>query len=135
MVKAEAQWLNNGLDDAKATLLTLMRSRYATVSLGTVTTDDDFEKLLLDELQREFYSEGRKWFDIKLLAIRRHGYKSYYDYESKDFPTWVRVVYPGNDSYTIDGWNDRHQLMYWPIPQFERDKSGGALVQNPGYEQ
>lgn len=135
VVKAEAQWLNNGLTDAKETILALMNSRYASVSLATVTTDDDFEKLLLDELQREFYSEGRKWFDIKRLAIRRHGYKSYFDYESKDFPSWIRVVYPGNDSYTIDGWNDRHQLMYWPVPQTERDNSQGALAQNPGYEQ
>ena len=135
LVKAEAQWLDNRLDDAKATLLTLMRARYATVDLSTVTDDDAFEALLMDENQREFYSEGRKWFDIKRLAIRRHGYVSFYDYSGKDFPTWIRKVYPGNDSYVIDGWNDRHQLMYWPIPQSERDKSYGALTQNPGYEQ
>ncbi len=135
LVKAEAQWLNARLNDAKETILFLMRSRYVSVSLTTVTTDDDFEKLLLDENQREFYSEGRRWFDIKRLAIRRHGYVSYTDYSSKDFPAWIRTVYPGNDSYTIDGWNDRHQLMYWPVPQSERDKSGGALAQNPGYEQ
>ena len=122
-------------DAAKETLLVLMRSRYVSVSLTTVTTDEDFEKLLLDENQREFYSEGRRWFDIKRLAIRRHGYVSFTDYSSKDFPAWIRTVYPGNDSYTIDGWNDRHQLMYWPVPQSERDKSGGALTQNPGYAQ
>ena len=135
MIKAEAQWLNDQLEDAKATILTLMRSRYVSVNLATVTTDDAFEALLLDEYQREFYAEGRKWFVIKRLAIRRHGYVSFTDYSSKDFPAWIRTVYPGNDSYTIDGWNDRHQLMYWPVPQAEREKSYGALTQNPGYEQ
>ena len=84
--------------------------------------------------KREFYGEGRRWFDIKRLAVRRHGYVSFLDYERGDFPSWIKTVYPGNDSYEIDGWNDRHQLMYWPIPQVERDKSYGALTQNPGYE-
>lgn len=135
MIKAEAQWLNGHLDDAKTTLVALMRTRYTSVNLSTVTTDADFEKLLLDEYQREFFAEGRKWFVIKRLAIRRHGYVSFNDYSSKDFPTWIRTIYPGATSYSIDGWNDRHQLMYWPIPQDERDKSGGALTQNPGYEQ
>lgn len=135
LVKAEAQWLDGSLQDAKTTLQALMRTRYATVDLTTVADDDAFEDLLLDENQREFYSEGRKWFDIKRLAIRRHGYVSFHDYSSKDFITWIRKVYPGNDSYVIDGWNDRHQLMYWPIPQSEREKSQSALTQNPGYEQ
>ena len=97
-------------------------------------SDEEFEAFLLDELQREFYAEGRRWFDIKLLAIRRHGYVSFLDYNKGDFTTWIKTIYPGNDAYEIDGWNDRHQLMYWPIPQAERDKSYGALTQNPGYE-
>jgi len=134
-VKAEAQWLDGSVGDALATLKVLMEKRYATVNLPSSMSDDAFEALLLDELQREFYAEGRRWFDIKLLAIRRHGYVSASDYSGGDFTTWIKKVYPGNDSYEIDGWNDRHQLMYWPIPQAERDKSYGALTQNPGYEQ
>ena len=134
-IKAEAQWLGGSVDNALLTLKGLMEKRYATVTLPATMTDDAFEALLLDELRREFYAEGRRWFDIKRLAIRRHGYVSATDYSSGDFPVWIKTVYPGNDSYAIDGWNDRHQLMYWPIPQTERDKSYGALTQNPGYEQ
>ena len=134
-VKAEAQWLGGSVENALTTLKVLMEKRYASVTLPATMSDDAFEALLLDELQREFYAEGRRWFDIKLLAIRRHGYVSATDYSRGDFTTWIKTVYPGNDSYEIDGWNDRHQLMYWPIPQAERDKSYGALTQNPGYEQ
>ncbi|MBR1522716.1 MAG: RagB/SusD family nutrient uptake outer membrane protein [Bacteroidales bacterium] len=134
-IKAEAEWLDGSVDDALSTLKTLMEKRYAAVSLPATMTDAAFETLFMDELQREFYGEGRRWFDVKRLAIRHHGYVSATDYSSKDFPAWIKTVYPGNDSYTIDGWNDRHQLMYWPIPQTERDKSYGALTQNPGYEQ
>ena len=134
LMKAEAEWLGGSVGTALGTLKTLMESRYGAVNLPATMTDDEFEALLLDELQREFYAEGRRWFDIKRLAIRRHGYVSALDYQSGDFPAWIRTVYPGNDSYAIDGWNDRHQLMYWPIPQAERDKSYGALTQNPGYE-
>lgn len=134
-MKAEAQWLGGSVDDALLTLKTLMEKRYTTVALPATMTDAAFEDLFLDEMQREFYAEGRRWFDIKRLAVRRHGYVSATDYSSGDFTTWIMTVYPGNDSYAIDGWNDRHQLMYWPIPQTERDKSYGALTQNPGYEQ
>ena len=134
LMKAEAEWLGGSVGTALGTLETLMKTRYETVNLPTSMTDDEFEALLLDELQREFYAEGRRWFDIKRLAIRRHGYVSALDYQVGDFPTWIKTVYPGKDSYAIDGWNDRHQLMYWPIPQAERDKSYGALSQNPGYE-
>lgn len=133
-IKAEAQWLGGGTPLlAMLTLKTFMDTRYASVNLPAVMTGDEFEALLLDELQREFYSEGRKWFDIKRLAIRRHGYVSATNYSSGDFTTWIKNMYPGNDGYTINGWNDRHFLMYWPIPQAERDKSYGALTQNPGY--
>ena len=135
LMKAEAQWLGGSVEDALLTLKTLMQSRYSSISLPATMTDNEFENLLLDELQREFYSEGRRWFDIKRLAIRRHGYVSFNDCDSRDFTTWIKTVYPGNDSYTIDGWNDRHQLMYWPIPQAQRNQSYGALTQNPGYEQ
>lgn len=133
-LKAEAEWLGGSVGTALETLKTLMETRYENVNLPASMSDDEFEALLLDELQREFYAEGRRWFDIKLLAIRRHGYVSFLDYSGGDFTTWIKTVYPGNDSYAIDGWNDRHQLMYWPIPQAERDKSYGALTQNPGYE-
>ena len=134
LIKAEAQWLGGSVTDAIITLQALMQKRYASVNLPSTMSDDEFEALLLDELQREFYAEGRRWFDIKRMAVRRHGYVSFLDYSKKDFTSWIKKVYPGITGYVVDGWNDRHQLMYWPVPQTERDKSYGALSQNPGYE-
>lgn len=134
-IKAEAQWLGGSLNNAKATLKTWMDARYNSVDLSAVTTDEAFEAVLLDEYQREFFAEGRRWFDIKRLSIRRHGYVDANNYQSGNFTTWIKAIYPGQTGYAVDGWNDRHQLMYWPIPQAQRDQSYGALTQNPGYEQ
>ena len=68
--------------------------------------DKDFQNLVLDENNREFYAEGRRWFDIKRTK-RTDLYKT---------------------------WNGRDHLLYWPIPQDEIDLVGKeAYPQNPGY--
>ena len=62
--------------------------------------------IVLDENNREFYAEGRRWFDIK-----RNGRTD-----------------------LIKCWGGRDHLLYWPIPQDERDLVGGDVYpQNPGY--
>ena len=64
------------------------------------------QNLVLDENNREFYAEGRRWFDIKRTK-RTDLYKT---------------------------WNGRDYLLYWPIPQDEIDLVGKeAYPQNPGY--
>jgi hypothetical protein len=83
-----------------------MEERYATVNMPASFTDAEWEGLLLDENNREFYAEGRRWFDIK-----RTGRTDLYD-----------------------DWKGRDYLLYWPIPQKERDIAGKtAYPQNPGY--
>lgn len=86
-------------------------------AFGFVFHHDWFCRLyILDENRREFYAEGHRWFDIKRIGLRHH---------SADFPKWIDKQY--------SEWNGRDFLMYWPIPQDERDKAGGAYTQNPGY--
>ena len=102
LIKAEAQGNVNGL----STIKTYMESRYDSVSLPTTMSEREFEDLVLDENQREFYAEGRRWFDIKRTG-RTDLYKT---------------------------WNQRDFLLLWPIPQDERDLAGhDNYPQNPGY--
>jgi hypothetical protein len=83
-----------------------MRKRYDSVSLPATLSDKQWQDLLLDENNREFFGEGRRWFDIK-----RTGRTDLYD-----------------------SWNGRDFLLYWPIPQKERDIAGkDKYPQNPGY--
>ncbi|MBR5564022.1 MAG: RagB/SusD family nutrient uptake outer membrane protein [Bacteroidales bacterium] len=102
LTKAEAQGASAGL----ATMKTFMESRYASVNLPSSMGDKEFQNLVLDENNREFYAEGRRWFDIKRTK-RTDLYKT---------------------------WNGRDHLLYWPIPQDEIDLVGKeAYPQNPGY--
>lgn len=102
LIKAEAQGASAGL----ATMKEFMASRYSSVNLPASMSDKDYQNLILDENNREFYAEGRRWFDIK-----RTGRTDLYD-----------------------TWNGRDHLLYWPIPQDERDLVGHDVYpQNPGY--
>lgn len=103
LAKAEAQGTSEGL----ATMKTFMESRYASVSLPSSMTAQEFQNLVLDENNREFYGEGRRWFDIKRTK-RMDLYKEF----------------PENGDY----------LLYWPVPQDEINLVGkDAYPQNPGY--
>jgi hypothetical protein len=85
---------------------TFMESRYASVTLPATMSDKEFQDLILDENNREFFAEGHRWFDIK-----RTGRTDLYKY-----------------------WNGRDHLLYWPIPQDEIDLVGKDVYpQNPGY--
>ena len=103
LAKAEAQGASEGL----ATMKTFMESRYASVSLPSSMTELEFQNLVLDENNREFYGEGRRWFDIKRTK-RMDLYKEF----------------PENGDY----------LLYWPVPQDEINLVGKDVYpQNPGY--
>ena len=102
LIKAEAQGASAGL----ATMKTFMESRYASVALPGTMGDKEFQNLILDENNREFFAEGHRWFDIK-----RTGRTDLYKY-----------------------WDGRDHLLYWPIPQDEIDLVGKDVYpQNPGY--
>lgn len=116
LAKAEAQLGLDELAEAETTLKTFLQARYSSVTLPDNMTAAQIEELLLDENRREFYAEGHRWFDVKRFGLLRHG---------GDFSTWIDTQYKD--------WNGRDFLLYWPVPQTERDKSGGLYTQNPGY--
>ena len=102
LIRAEAL----GKTAGKEVLKTFMEKRYATVNLPASPSDSEWQDLLLEENNREFFAEGRRWFEIK-----RTGRTDLYD-----------------------SWEGRDFLLYWPIPQKERDIAGKtAYPQNPGY--
>lgn len=102
LIRAEAL----GAAEGRSVLEDFMKSRYATVNIPASIGAKDWQNLILDENNREFFGEGRRWFDIK-----RTGRTDLYE-----------------------TWNGRDFLLYWPIPQKERDIAGkDKYPQNPGY--
>ena len=102
LIRAEALGPGAGL----AVLREFMEHRYASVNLPSTMGEKEYQTLILDENNREFFGEGRRWFDIK-----RTGRTDLYD-----------------------TWNGRDFLLYWPIPQKERDIAGKDVYpQNNGY--
>ncbi len=116
LIKAEAQWAKGDLAGARTTMVEFLEKRYESVNVPSSLGKDELEALILDENRREFYAEGHRWFDIKRIGLKHH---------AEDFSTWIDTQYAE--------WNGRDFLMYWPVPQDERDKAGGAYTQNPGY--
>lgn len=103
LIKAEA--LGAGAA-AEAALVPYFNVRYATSPVvGTVATlnSTDFQNLILDERQREFYGEGFRWYDIK---------------RTNRLDLLPSIV-------------NRNYLLYYPIPQVEIDLA--KYIQNPSY--
>lgn len=103
LIKAEAQGAGAA---AETTLTPYFAARYEVVpEAGSIAslTATEFQNMMLDENRREFYGEGRRWFDLK-----RTGRKDLL--------------------LSLDG---RDHLLYYPVPQTERDLAG--YTQNDGY--
>ena len=110
LTKAEAQ---GNTAAGIETMKTFMENRYSALTMPSAMSSTDFRDLVLDENQREFYAEGRRWFDLKRVAL-------------KDNTLDLDKVYKT--------WEGRDYLLYWPIPQDERDLAGHDIYpQNEGY--
>lgn len=102
LIKAEAQ----GAAAGAATLAPYFAARYdtppTTATVAALTTTQ-YQDLILNENRREFYAEGYWWYDLKRT-------------NRVDLLT------------TLAG---RTYLLYYPVPQVQRDLAG--YIQNPGY--
>lgn len=107
LIKAEAENELGNLDAAK-TALNLIRTR-AGLGNTTVATKDDMRNAIYKERRVEMAFEHDRTFDL-----RRTGRAG--------------VVLRALGKSYIDGVHD-----LFPIPQIQIDRSGGKLVQNPGY--
>ncbi|MDE6451814.1 MAG: RagB/SusD family nutrient uptake outer membrane protein, partial [Odoribacter sp.] len=100
----------------------------ALTSPALPTAEYDALKLLLNERQREFVGEGKRWFDILRIAKRNdYKYKEYLlevllaNISAKEYETWKAKLSDPN-SY------------YLPIHKDEIDNGRGILNQNPYYQ-
>lgn len=70
-IKAEALLKLNKLDEAKETLLKVLKNRYTAEGYASVQTEvasmnaSAFMNFILDERFREFAAEGHRWFDLR----------------------------------------------------------------------
>lgn len=95
-----------GAVNGLSTLKEFMNKRYATVLLPSNMTDIEFQNQILDERHRELYAEGQRWYDLKRT----------------------------NRLDLFSSLNGRNYLMYYPVPQSERDLAGEEnYPQNEGY--
>jgi hypothetical protein len=103
LIKAEA--LSAGIA-AEAALTPYFTARYTTAPVaGAIASLNatDFQSLILNERQREFFGESYRWYDIKRT----------------------------NRLDLLPSLAGRNYLLYYPVPQVERDLTG--YTQNTGY--
>lgn len=130
LMKAEALIMSGDIQGGYDIIVNEIRTRAgysALTSPALPAVEYDALKLLLDERQREFVGEGKRWFDILRIA-KRNDYK-YKDYllevllanvSAKEYETWKAKLSDPN-SY------------YLPIHKDEIDNGRGILNQNPYY--
>lgn len=95
---------------------------------GVPQGERDALEMVMDERQREFIAEGKRWFDILRMAKRNdYQYKDYLlDVILENVSAQLRPLYEAKLA-DVRGY-------YLPIHKDEIDANGGLLVQNPYYE-
>lgn len=130
LIKAEALVMKGAESYQEAfDLIKEIRTRAGyTVDLPFPESEQEALMMVINERQREFVAEGKRWFDILRVASRNNftTYKSYLtdvlldNVAAKDRPQWEAKLSDTN-SY------------YLPIHKNEITNSGGTLQQNPYY--
>ncbi len=72
------------------------------------------------ERRLELALEGHRFFDLVRWGIAKQTLESYSTFEGGHLPAFNGIIYNTHNAY-------------FPIPQIEIDRSGGALTQNTGY--
>lgn len=76
-IKSEALLKLNKINEAKETLLTVLKNRYTPEGYASVQNQvapmntTDFMNFILDERFREFAVEGQRWFDLKRTSQKK----------------------------------------------------------------
>ncbi len=130
LIKAEALVMKGQENYQEAfNLVKEIRTRAGhTIDLDFPVSEQEALNMVINERQREFVAEGKRWFDILRVASRNSftTYKSYLtdvlleNVAAKDRPQWEAKLSDTN-SYFL------------PIHKNEITNSGGTLLQNPYY--
>lgn len=129
LMKAEALVMSGDLAGAKDIVQNEIRSR-AGLSAPIPLPATEYEALVMvmDERQKEFIGEGKRWFDILRMAKRdNYKYKQYLldvlleNVAAKEYDVWASKLSDVN-SY------------YLPVHKDEIDNGKGILEQNPYYK-
>jgi hypothetical protein len=113
LIKAEAlNEINNGPNQAAKDAINAVRGR-AGLGDTPATSYADFKKAVLAEYRVEFAGEGHRWHDLVRMC------------SLTEMQQYVAAAKPGVVP--------RDANYLFPIPNRERDVSGGRLTQNDGY--
>ena len=83
--------------------------------------------LVMEERQREFAFEGKRWYDLVRMALREN---------STDGILGI-IQKAGNNTETFDEYRMKMSTLnslFFPIAEREINVSNNTLVQNPAYE-
>lgn len=130
LMKAEALVMKNDMEGAKDIVQDEIRLRAGyTKPIALPATEYEGLMMVMNERQREFIAEGKRWFDILRVAKRdNYKYKQYLldvllaNVPAKQYATWAAKLSDPN-SY------------YLPINKTELDNGKGVLLQNPYYNE
>lgn len=130
LMKAEALvMLGSGNYNEAWNLVKVIRERAGySQHPGEPQNEREALEMVMDERQREFIAEGKRWFDILRMSKRNnYQYKDYLlDVILENVSAQLRPVYEAKLA-DVRGY-------YLPIHKDEIDANGGVLVQNPYYE-
>jgi starch-binding outer membrane protein, SusD/RagB family len=155
---AEAKIENGAIDQSVLDAINDVRAR----AYGTVRTDvanypeitslnqDDLRKVIRRERKVELAVEGFRWFDLRRWGIAEKAMSNVIGAPSKGFTNMGSYIPSINDDGIVDytgapiGSTEDYRVaqsriflsttnLLFPIPQREREASGGIVTQNPGY--
>jgi len=131
LMKAEALIMSGNIQGGYEIIVNDIRSRAGyTAQTSPAQPASEYEALLLllNERQREFVGEGKRWFDILRIAKRN-------DYKYKDY--LLEVLLENVSAKEYETWKSKlsdPNSYYLPIHKSEIDNGKGILVQNPYYQ-
>jgi len=118
---------SSNYDQATALLNKIRERAQLTGNLTSQSTEIDMLSMLLDEKEREFVGEGKRWYD--LLRIARINNYEYLDYMIEQVTSSASAIYSPLIKATLKDVNSH----YLPISTSELE-ANDKLVQNPYYE-
>lgn len=97
------------------------------LNYGDNDANDNIQKQILRERNREFYGEGKRWFDIMRYALR----KGYAEGPSAAYSLFKAKYEETQNAGSIEGkYKQNMKVMYFPYSETEV-KANPELVQNP----